>query len=60
MGNAYTTGTGLNAYADSNHIIVLYPQTTATSTTPYNPDGCWDWWGYTNSHYAERNGVQIQ
>ena len=25
----------------------------------YNPRGCWDWWGYTGTDYATRNGVQI-
>jgi poly(3-hydroxybutyrate) depolymerase len=25
-----------------------------------NPYGCWDWWGYTDEHYATRNGRQVQ
>jgi hypothetical protein len=26
---------------------------------PYNPRGCWDWWGYTGTDYATKTGVQI-
>ncbi len=25
----------------------------------FNPNGCWDWWGYTNDDYANRKGPQI-
>jgi hypothetical protein len=27
---------------------------------PLNPEGCWDWWGYSGADYAVRSGVQIQ
>ncbi len=27
---------------------------------PLNPQGCWDWWGYTGSDYATQNGLQIR
>ena len=50
---------GYNQWADNNRIIVLYPQTVATSLGPFNPKGCWDWWGYTGSDFAYRNGAQI-
>jgi len=26
---------------------------------PYNPKGCWDWWGYTDSQFPTKNGKQI-
>ena len=26
---------------------------------PLNPQGCWDWWGYASSDYANRDGAQI-
>ena len=48
---------GINEWADTNNIIVLYPQTIASS--PNNPLGCWDWWGYTSSDYALRSGPQM-
>lgn len=59
IGQAFVTGAGYNRWADANRIIVLYPQTSATRAAPYNPNGCWDWWGYTGKEYAEKNGPQI-
>ena len=49
---------GINEWADTNNIIVLYPQTIAS--WPNNPLGCWDWWGYTSSDYALRSGPQMR
>jgi poly(3-hydroxybutyrate) depolymerase len=44
-GNRYMTTTGYNEIAESNNIIVLYPQATGSDGGPLqNPDGCWDWW----------------
>lgn len=60
VGDAYARGTGLNEWAASNHLVVLYPQTKASTMAPMNPHGCWDWWGYTDSNYANRQGVQLQ
>ena len=60
VGDAYITGTGLNNYADSNNIVVLYPQTRASNINPFNPNACWDWWGYTGADYATRDGRQMQ
>ena len=58
LGNAFYSDTGYNNWADSNHMIVLYPQVDA-SNQPYNPKGCWDWVGYTGPNYATRSGVQL-
>jgi predicted peptidase len=64
--NAQTVGTqfvennGLNNWADTNHLVVLYPQTKNSMFMPLNPQGCWDWWGYTDSDYATQNGQQIK
>jgi poly(3-hydroxybutyrate) depolymerase len=63
IGNAFFARAGYNEWAESNNIIVLYPQTTAKTYwgLPWpNPAGCWDWWGYTNGNYDLRDGVQIQ
>ncbi|GAB2913232.1 extracellular catalytic domain type 2 short-chain-length polyhydroxyalkanoate depolymerase [Rheinheimera gaetbuli] len=60
VGDAYVTGTGLNNYADSNNLVVLYPQATASSINPFNPNACWDWWGYTGADYATKEGLQLQ
>ena len=55
IGDKYYTHTGYNEWADSNNIVVLYPQAHAMSG---NPNGCWDWWGYTNNEYAFKTGSQ--
>ena len=49
---------GINEWARSNNIIVLYPQ--AISSFPVNPLGCWDWWGYTSSDYALKSAPQMK
>jgi len=65
-GNRYVTTTGYNEIADSNNFIVLYPQCQGDDdSTAQNPDGCWDWWGYTsksasNPDYYTRDAVQIK
>lgn len=56
VNDAFTVGAGFNRWAESNNIVVLYPQTHDTST---NPNACWDWWGFTGQAYATKNGVQM-
>jgi hypothetical protein len=56
VGDAFVTGTGLERWADTNRLIVLFPQ---TATTPLNPQACWDWWGYTGHEYLTRQAPQI-
>ena len=52
----FAANVGLNEWASGNRIVVLYPQ---VETSPGNPLGCWDWWGYTGSDYDLANGKQI-
>lgn len=65
-GGRYITGTGYNEMADSNGLIMLYPQATGQDAgAVQNPDGCWDWWGYSDAgssapDYYSRNAVQIR
>lgn len=65
-GNRYITTTGYNNIADPNNIIVLYPQAQGTDdSVTQNPDGCWDWWGYScpdagRPDYYSRNAIQIR
>jgi hypothetical protein len=65
-GNRYMMTTGYNELADSNNIIVLYPQAKGgDSGGLQNPDGCWDWWGHTSPDpeqpdYYSRNAIQIK
>jgi len=56
VGQNYILHAGLNRWAESNNIIVLYPQAIASFT---NLEGCWDWWGYTNGNYANKYGLQL-
>ncbi|HEU4851937.1 MAG TPA: poly(3-hydroxybutyrate) depolymerase [Telluria sp.] len=58
VGDHFYRWAGYNETADANRIIVLYPQVTA-STAPFNPAGCWDYWGYTNPAYYTRSGMQL-
>ncbi len=50
----YVRNTGYNRWADSNQIVLLYPQ---TSTAAVN--SCWDWWGYDSADYAKKAGPQM-
>ncbi|MDB5094439.1 MAG: poly (3-hydroxybutyrate) depolymerase [Candidatus Eremiobacteraeota bacterium] len=56
VGNAFVTKSGINEWADTNNIIVLYPQAIETG---YNPNGCWDWYGYNSTDYAAKSGPQM-
>ncbi len=56
VGDAFTAGAGYNPHADTNRLIVLYPQAHETAL---NPRSCWDWWGYDDPAYATRNGRQM-
>jgi poly(3-hydroxybutyrate) depolymerase len=56
VGAAYYDNAGYNAWADTNDIIVLYPQATTSSGNDY---GCWDFWGYDGSSYAVKAGTQL-
>lgn len=60
VGDAFARGTGLNAYADSNNLVILYPQTDKSMLSPFNPNGCWDWWGYMGEEYDTNQGPQIK
>jgi hypothetical protein len=62
LGRRYVDDTGYNAWADSNRLIVLYPQTTASPFAPFNPQACWDWWSYVNhsDNYVTKSGAQIR
>ncbi|GLQ97333.1 extracellular catalytic domain type 2 short-chain-length polyhydroxyalkanoate depolymerase [Dyella mobilis] len=58
VGQAFVKDAGFNRWADVYDVAILYPQTRA-SFAPLNPQACWDWWGYSGSHYDTRTGVQL-
>ncbi|XP_003384510.1 PREDICTED: uncharacterized protein LOC100634387 [Amphimedon queenslandica] len=48
---------GYSGLAEVNNIIVVFPQIHKSILS--NPNGCWDWWGYTNSDYVNQDGPQM-
>jgi len=40
---------GYNELAEKNDIVILYPQAETSTLFPFNPKGCWDWWGYSDT-----------
>jgi poly(3-hydroxybutyrate) depolymerase len=63
IGTVFVREAGYNRWAESNKLIVLYPQTIKNrqiNPTKTNPYGCWDWWGYTGPNYHTQAGAQIR
>lgn len=54
IGQQFVRNTGYNRWADTNRIVVLYPQTSNSAV-----NGCWDWWGYDSADYAKKSGPQM-
>jgi poly(3-hydroxybutyrate) depolymerase len=63
IGNRWVAQAGIDEWADTNRLVVLYPDTIASSAPgPTNPNGCFDWWGYSNqvdANYALKSGLQM-
>ncbi|MGW7382827.1 hypothetical protein [Streptomyces sp. NPDC054794] len=59
VGSRFARESHLNEYADTNHLVIVYPQTDIRLVR-LNPQGCWDWWGYTGSDYAQKSAPQIR
>ena len=70
--DVFYTKIGVNEWADSNNLLVLYPQAHATTPAELppnlwadaliyaNPEGCWNWWGYSDDRqYLTKKGVQV-
>lgn len=63
----FVNNTGYNKWADTNNIIVLYPQTIADNTSHAtwdsgslaNANACWDWIGWYGSNADQKGGVQM-
>jgi poly(3-hydroxybutyrate) depolymerase len=56
-GDAFVKETGFAEIADQNRLVILFPQ---VSSSAYNPEGCWDWWGYTGLDYLGKDAAQIK
>jgi poly(3-hydroxybutyrate) depolymerase len=60
VGDAFVAGAGYARWAETNRIVVLYPQAKRSLVMPFNPQGCWDWWGYADADYATQAGTQVR
>ncbi|MER5857304.1 PHB depolymerase family esterase [Streptomyces sp900105245] len=58
LGTSFAEKGNLDTYAGTNDLVVLYPQ-AVSSLWPVNPQGCWDWFGYTGSDYAVKSAPQM-
>lgn len=55
----FVMNAGYIDYAEKNNLMILFPQTWITEENyPYNPKGCWDWFGWTGSNYATTEGAE--
>jgi poly(3-hydroxybutyrate) depolymerase len=48
---------GFNEWAETNNIIILYPQSGKLGSS--NPYACWDWYGFTGQNYVTQSGAQM-
>ncbi len=58
IGETYFKNAGLNEWAESNNIVIVYPQVEVEEWLG-NPRGCWDWWGYSGLNFATKDGAQM-
>ena len=60
IGDTFANDSYLNQYADTNNLVILYPQ-ALTTLVPLDPQGCWDWFGYTGPGpgYAVQGAPQM-
>lgn len=67
IGDKFVKNTGYTRWADTNNLIVLFPQArvdnnsypTVASGMQSNPNGCWDTVGFYGANYAQKGGVQL-
>jgi poly(3-hydroxybutyrate) depolymerase len=67
IGDKFIKNTGYTRWADTNNIIVLFPQAradnnsyaTVASGTQSNPNACWDTVGFYGFNYAQKGGAQL-
>jgi poly(3-hydroxybutyrate) depolymerase len=57
VGDDFIKESGYAEIADTNRLVILFPQ--AKAITGINPQGCWDWWGYTGLDYLGKDAPQI-
>jgi poly(3-hydroxybutyrate) depolymerase len=60
VGTGFIEQSGYLPWAESNNIVLAFPQVKKSLVAPLNPHACWDWWGYTNDNYLWRDGAQMK
>lgn len=60
VGTDFIEQSGYLPWADTNHIVLAFPQVEKSLVAPLNPHGCWDWWGFTGADYRWRDGPQMK
>ncbi|CAE8585927.1 unnamed protein product [Polarella glacialis] len=53
------TNLNFNSWAETNHIIVLYPKLASHGSTKQQQEGCWNVYGQTGANYATRDAPQM-
>ena len=59
VGTDFILQSGYLPWAETNDIVLAFPQVKKSLVSPMNPHGCWDWWGYTGDEYSTRAGKQM-
>src|SRR5690606_16444607 len=67
IGTKFVKNTGYTRWADTNNIIVLFPQAradlnvypTVASGMQSNANACWDTVGFYGANYAHKSGAQL-
>lgn len=67
IGDKFVKNTGYTRWADTNNIIVLFPQaradlnlySTVASGMQSNANACWDTVGFYGANYAQKSGAQL-
>jgi poly(3-hydroxybutyrate) depolymerase len=71
LGDEFIRNIGVNEWADTNRIVVLYPQAHVIAVSELssqnflslldtNAQGCWNWWGYAgDKQFLTKDGVQV-
>lgn len=57
IGDAFIKKSGFARYADTNRLVILFPQVSGSLVDPH---GCWDWWGYSDIDYLGKDAPQIE
>jgi len=49
IGKSFIEKTGFLEISELFDLVVLFPQALKSEDQPFNPNGCWDFWGYNTS-----------